>query len=88
MCRNIKTLYNYDPPTTQEEIHAASVQFVRKISGFTKPSNINSAPFNYAVEKVDQVVAELLESLATSAQPRNREAEAAKAKARAIARFG
>ena len=88
MCRNIKTLYNFDPPTTQEEIHAASVQFVRKISGFTKPSNINSSPFNYAVEKVDQVVAELLESLATSAQPRNREAEAAKAKARAIARFG
>ncbi len=88
MCRNIKTLYNFDPPTTQEEIHAASVQFVRKISGFTKPSNINSAPFNHAVEKVDQVVAELLESLATSAQPRNREAQAAKAKARAIARFG
>ena len=88
MCRNIKTLYNFDPPTTQEEIHAASVQFVRKISGFTKPSNINSASFNHAVEKVDQVVAELLESLATSAQPRNREAEAAKAKTRAIARFG
>ena len=88
MCRNIKTLYNFDPPTTQEEIHAASVQFVRKISGFTKPSNINGEPFNHAVEKVDQVVAELLESLATSAQPRNRVAEAAKAKARAIARFG
>lgn len=88
MCRNIKTLYNFDPPTTKEEMHAASVQFVRKISGFTKPSNINHQPFNHAVEEIERVVAELLDSLATSAQPRNREAEAAKAKARAVARFG
>ncbi len=88
MCRNIKPLYNFDPPTTQEEIHAASVQFVRKISGFAKPSNVNNEPFNQAVEEIDQIVAELLHSLSTSAQPRNREAETAKAKARAMVRFG
>ena len=88
MCRNIKTLYNFDPPTTNEEIHAASVQFVRKISGFAKPSNINHQPFNHAVEEIERVVANMLDSLATSAPPRNRDAEAAKAKARAIARFG
>ncbi|MCZ6617938.1 MAG: DUF2277 domain-containing protein [Gammaproteobacteria bacterium] len=88
MCRNIKTLYNFDPPTTNEEVHAASVQFVRKISGFAKPSNINHQPFDNAVEEVARVVANLLDSLATSAPPRNRETEAAKAKARAIARFG
>lgn len=88
MCRNIKTLYNFDPPTTEEEIHSASLQFVRKISGFTKPSIINQAPFDQAVEKVGKIVVELLNSLATSATPRNRETEAAKAKARAVARFG
>ena len=88
MCRNIKTLYNFDPPTTQEEIHAASVQFVRKISGFSKPSSINNEPCDHAVDEIDQIVTELLDSLSTAAQPRNREAEAAKARARAIARFG
>ncbi|MCZ6854766.1 MAG: DUF2277 domain-containing protein [Gammaproteobacteria bacterium] len=88
MCRNIKTLYNFDPPTTEEEIQAASVQFVRKISGFTKPSNVNKQPFDDAVEEIELIVEKLIDSLVTSAHPRNREAEAAKAKSRAVARFG
>ena len=88
MCRNIKPLFNFDPPVTPEEIRAASLQFVRKISGFTKPSRANEAAFNAAVEKVAEVSANLLRSLETSAPARNREEEAARAKARAEARFG
>jgi len=88
VCRNIKPLFNFDPPVTPEEIRAASLQFVRKISGFTKPSRANEAAFNAAVEKVAEVSANLLRSLETSAPARNREEEAARAKARAEARFG
>ncbi len=88
MCRNIKTLFNFDPPVTEEEIRAASLQFVRKISGFTKPSKSNEALFLSAVNEVAEVSARLLHSLATNAPPRNREEEAAKAKARAMERFG
>ncbi|HUM05311.1 MAG TPA: DUF2277 domain-containing protein [Terriglobales bacterium] len=88
MCRNIKTLFNFDPPVTPEEIQAASVQFVRKISGFTKPSKANEAAFRKAVEDVAEVSARLLHSLETTAPPKNREEEAAKAKARAAERFG
>ncbi len=88
MCRNIKTLFNFDPPVTEEEIRAASLQFVRKISGFTKPSKANEALFLSAVDEVAEVSARLLHSLATNAPPRNREEEAAKAKARALERFG
>lgn len=88
MCRNIKTLFNFDPPVTDEEIRAASLQFVRKICGFTKPSQANEAAFAAAVEEVASVSRGLLDSLETSAPPKNREEEAAKAKARAIARFG
>jgi len=88
MCRNIKTLFNFDPPVTDEEVRAASLQFVRKISGFNKPSKANEAAFHAAVEEVAAVSSRLLHSLETTAAPRNREDEAAKAKARAIARFG
>jgi hypothetical protein len=88
MCRNIKTLFNFDPPVTEEEIRAASLQFVRKISGFTKPSKANEALFRNAVDEVAEVSARLLHSLATNAPPRNREEEVAKAKARAMERFG
>jgi hypothetical protein len=88
MCRNIKTLFNFDPPVTEEEIRAASLQFVRKISGFNKPSKANEAAFHSAVTEVAAVSARLLRSLKTTAAPRNREEEAAKAKARAVARFG
>jgi hypothetical protein len=88
MCRNIKILFNFDPPVTEEEIRAASLQFVRKISGFTKPSKSNEALFLSAVDEVAEVSARLLHSLATNAPPRNREEEAAKAKARALERFG
>ncbi len=88
MCRNIKTLFNFDPPVTPDEVHAASLQFVRKISGFTKPSKANEAAFDAAVEEVAKVSAGLLRSLETTAPPKNREEEAAKAKARAVARFG
>jgi len=88
MCRNIKTLFNFDPPVTTEEVRAASLQFVRKISGFTKPSKANEAAFDAAVDEVARVSARLLRSLETSAAPKNREEEAAKAKARAVARFG
>ena len=83
MCRNIKTLFNFDPPATPEEIRAASVQFVRKISGFNRPSKGNAALFHTAVEDVAGVATRLLRSLETSAPPKNREEEAAKAKARA-----
>ena len=88
MCRNIKILFNFEPPVTEEEIRAASLQFVRKISGFTKPSKSNEAAFLTAVEEVATVAKRLLESLETTAPPRNREEEAAKAKARAAQRFG
>ena len=88
MCRNIKTLFNFEPPVTDEEIRAASLQFVRKISGFQKPSKANEAAFLAAVEEVARAARRLLDSLATTAPPRNREEEAAKARARAEARFG
>jgi hypothetical protein len=88
MCRNIKTLFNFDPPVTDDEVRAASVQFVRKISGFTKPSKANEAAFLAAVEDVAGISMRLLRSLETTAPPKNREEEAAKAKARAAERFG
>jgi len=88
MCRNIKTLFNFEPPVTEDEIRAASLQFVRKISGFTKPSKSNEAAFLSAIEEVAAASARLLRSLETTAPPKNREEEAAKAKARAAARFG
>jgi hypothetical protein len=88
MCRNIKNLFNFDPPVTDEEIRAASLQFVRKISGFNKPSKANEAAFLSAIDEVAAVSSRLLHSLATEAAPKNREEEAAKAKARAALRFG
>jgi hypothetical protein len=88
MCRNIKTLFNFDPPTTEEEVRAASLQFVRKISGFNKPSKANEQSFLSAVDEVAAVSARLLRSLETNAPPKNREEEAAKAKARAAERYG
>jgi len=88
MCRNIKTLFNFEPPVTEEEIRAASLQFVRKITGFNKPSKANEAAFFAAVNDVASISSCLLHSLETSGAPRNREEEAAKAKARAAARFG
>jgi hypothetical protein len=88
MCRNIKTLFNFDPPVTDEEIQAASLQFVRKISGFNKPSQANEAAFLAAIEEIAGVARRLLDSLETTAPPKNREEEAAKAKARAAERFG
>jgi hypothetical protein len=88
MCRNIKMLFNFDPPVTNEEIRAASLQFVRKICGFTKPSKANEAAFLAAVDEVAAVSERLLRALETTAPPRNREEEAAKAKARGMARFG
>ena len=88
MCRNIKTLFNFDPPVSDEEVRAASLQFVRKISGFNKPSKANESSFQNAVDEVAAVSMRLLRSLETSAPPKNREEEAAKAKARAQARFG
>ena len=88
MCRNIKTLFNFDPPATDEEIHAAALQFVRKISGFTKPSATNEAAFNSAIEDIASVSARLLEALDTSAPPKDREVEAARARARSARRFG
>jgi len=90
MCRNIKTLFNFDPPATDEEINAASLQFVRKLSGFTKPSQVNEAAFNRSVEEVSLVAKKLLGSLVASdhAHPHDREIEAQKAHERAIKRFG
>lgn len=87
MCRNIKTLHNFKPPATEEEIRASSVQFVRKLSGFTKPSKANEEVFNRAIEKVAQAAQELLDSLVTNAPPRDRAVEAAKARARNAERF-
>ena len=88
MCRNIKTLHNFKPPATQEEIRASSLQFVRKLSGFTKPSKANELAFNRAVDQVAQAAHELLDSLVTNAPPRDRAVEAAKARARAAERYG
>ncbi len=87
MCRNIKILHNFKPPATDEEIRASSLQFVRKLSGFTKPSKANELAFNRAVDQVAQAAHELLESLVTNAPPRDREVEAAKARARTADRF-
>ena len=87
MCRNIRTLYNFDPPTTHDEVHDAAVQFVRKVSGMQKPSRANEAAFDRAVEEVAQVTERLLAALVTTAPPRDREAEAAKRRARAEERF-
>ena len=88
MCRNIKTLFNFDPPVTEEEIRAASLQFVRKISGFNKPSKANEDAFLAAIDEVALTSMRLLHSLETTAPPKNREEEAAKARARAAVRFG
>jgi hypothetical protein len=88
MCRSIKTLYNFDPPATDEEIRAASLQFVRKLSGFNRPSKSNELAFDRAVEEVASAAQRLLQGLVTQALPRDREAEAAKARARAALRFG
>ena len=87
MCRNIKTLHNFKPPATDEEIRASSLQFVRKLSGFTKPSNANALAFDRAVDRVARAAHELLQSLVTSAPPRDREVEGSKARARAAERF-
>jgi hypothetical protein len=88
MCRNIKTLFNFDPPVTDDEVRAASLQFVRKISGFNKPSKANEGAFLGAVDEIAGISIRLLRSLETNAPPKNREEEAAKAKARGAARFG
>jgi hypothetical protein len=87
MCRNIKTLYNFDPPATDEEIHLSSLQFVRKLSGFTRPSHANQAAFDRAVDKVSRAARELIDSLVTGAPPRDRDVEAAKARTRSALRF-
>jgi hypothetical protein len=88
MCRNIKTLFNFDPPATDEEIKAASLQFVRKLSGFTRPSKANEDAFNEAIEEVSAVARRLIDSLVTTAEPRNREEVAERLKARSAERFG
>jgi len=88
MCRNIKTLFNFDPPATDEEIRAAALQFVRKLSGFTAPSRANEAAFDLAVEEVTAVARRLIDSLSTTAAPRDREVEAMKARERNAQRFG
>jgi len=88
MCRNIKTLFNFDPPATKEELHDASLQFVRKLSGFHEPSKANEAAFNHAVEEVAHAARHLIASLQTNAPHKNREEEAAKAHERALKRFG
>lgn len=87
MCRNIRTLHNFDPPSTEEETRAAALQYVRKVSGYTKPSQANAVAFDRAVEAVAQATAELLDELVTSAPPKDRETEAAKARARSAARY-
>jgi hypothetical protein len=88
MCRNIRPLFNFEPPVTEEEVRSASLQFVRKISGFSKPSKVNEAAFLAAVEEIAEISTRLLRSLETNAPPRNREEEATKAKARAAERYG
>jgi hypothetical protein len=87
MCRNIRTLFNFEPPATEDEIHASALQFVRKLSGFTEPSKANEAAFNRAVDDVSEAARRLLKSLETARPPRNREVEAMKAKERSRARF-
>ena len=87
MCRNIKTLFNFDPPATSDEVYASSIQFVRKLSGFSKPSKANETAFDLAIERVSAAAQELLNSLITNAPPRDREIEAARAKERSIRRF-
>jgi len=88
MCRNIKTLFNFDPPATTDEVHASSIQFVRKLSGFNKPSKANEEAFNLAIERVAAAAQEMLNTLVTNAPPRDRDVEAARAKERAAVRFG
>lgn len=88
MCRNIRTLFNFEPPVTQEEVQAASLQFVRKITGFNKPSRANEVAFRSAVDEIAKISRHLLASLESSAAPKNRELEAAKARARAVQRYG
>jgi hypothetical protein len=88
MCRNIKTLHNFEPPATKDEIRASALQFVRKLSGFARPSKVNELAFNRAVDQVTDVMHELLATLVTNAPPRDREVEAAKARARSAVRFG
>ncbi len=88
MCRNIRTLHNFEPPATHDEVHAAAVQYVRKISGTSKPSQTNQAVFDQAVREVTEATRRLLTGLTTSAPPKDRDVEAAKAKARSVARFG
>ncbi|HXA16619.1 MAG TPA: DUF2277 domain-containing protein [Thermoanaerobaculia bacterium] len=88
MCRNIKTLFNFDPPATDEEVEASALQFVRKLSGYNKPSKGNEAVFNRAVQDVAAIARNLIESLETNAEPRDREIEAERARARAAVRFG
>jgi hypothetical protein len=88
MCRNIKTLFNFEPPATDDEIHDASLQFVRKLSGFTLPSKANEAAFNEAVEEIAASARKLIHSMVTNAEPKNREVEAARARERSAARFG
>ena len=88
MCRNIKTLFNFEPPATEDEVRDAALQFVRKLSGFTKPSKANEAAFETAIEEITHAAQTLLAALVTNGTPRQREAEAAKARARAAARFG
>jgi len=88
MCRNIKTLFNFEPPATEDEIRASSLQFVRKLSGFTSPSRANQAAFDRAVEDVATAARSLIESLVTTADPRDRDIEAARARAKSVARFG
>ncbi|HKI06579.1 MAG TPA: DUF2277 domain-containing protein [Thermoanaerobaculia bacterium] len=87
MCRNIKTLFNFDPPVTDEEVRAASLQFVRKVTGFNKPSKVNEAAFYAAVDEIARISSSLLSGLETNAPPRNREEQAARAKADAVRRF-
>lgn len=88
MCRNIKTLFNFDPPATDQEIHEASLQFVRKLSGSQKPSKINESAYNQAVDEITKSARNLLDSLVTTSQPRDREVERQRAQARAVKRFG
>ena len=88
MCRNIKTLFNYEPPATEEELFNAALQYVRKVSGFTRPSQINQETFDHAVYEIAQITGHLVEALVTNAAPKDREVEAAKARARAEKRYG
>jgi hypothetical protein len=88
MCRNIRVLYNFDPPTSSEEVHAAALQYVRKVSGMNKPSKANEAAFERAVHEIAHITSHLLEDLVTTAPPKDREVEAERRRARAVARFG